>query len=107
MSARAFVIGAVTAVVLSGCHMPGPAGDPQAVGSVAEVVAHADSTDLMFTPDEGYEYFEGTTFTIGPDVDVTGDLSAIEAGDRIEVWTEQCAESYPVQCVVTELKILD
>jgi hypothetical protein len=61
---------------------------------------------VAFTPDAGYEYFAGTTFDIpfsaasaidGETALVLGDL---KAGDRINVWTGACRESYPVQCDV-------
>jgi|GEM_PF-1161931 len=79
---------------------------PEAVGSVASMTFGEDSVQVVFTPDSGYEYFEGTTFDIpfsaataidGETAVVLGDLVA---GDRINVWTGACRESMPVQCDV-------
>ncbi len=79
---------------------------PEAIGSVASMTFGEDSVQVQFVPDAGYEYFEGTTFDIpfsaataidGETAVVLGDLVA---GDRINVWTGPCRESYPVQCDV-------
>lgn len=79
---------------------------PEAVGSVESVTFGEDSVQVVFQPDAGYEYFEGTTFDIpfsavaaidGETPVVLGDL---KQGDRINVWTSACAESFPVQCTV-------
>lgn len=87
-----------------------PDRDPEAVGTV-EVAEHVDGASRVgFVPDDGYEYFEGTTFVIDDAVTVSGaatSASAIEAGDRLEVWTAECAESFPVQCAVEHVEVLD
>lgn len=79
---------------------------PEAVGSVIGVTFGEDSVQVQFEPDPGYEYYAGTTFDIpfwaataidGETAVVLGDLVA---GDRINVWTGACRESYPVQCDV-------
>lgn len=79
---------------------------PEAVGSVESVAFGEDSVQVVFTPDAGYEYFAGTTFDIpfsaataidGETAVVLGDL---KPGDRINVWTDHCRESFPVQCDV-------
>ncbi len=77
---------------------------PEAVGSVIGITFGEDSVQVQFEPDPGYEYYAGTTFDIpfsaataidGETAVVLGDLVA---GDRINVWTGACRESYPVQC---------
>lgn len=79
---------------------------PEAVGSVVSMTFGEDSVQVLFAPDAGYEYFEGTTFDIpfsavtavdGEEPVVLGDLVA---GDRLNVWTDACQESMPVQCEV-------
>jgi len=79
---------------------------PEAIGAVASMTFGEDSVQVVFKPDSGYEYFEGTTFDIpfsaataidGETAVVLGDLVA---GDRINVWTGACRESMPVQCDV-------
>ena len=83
---------------------------PDAVGSATAVASAGAATRIEFAPDPGYEYFEGTTFVLDEDVTVTGaatDASAIEDGDRLEVWTGACAESFPVQCAVEHVEVLD
>ncbi|MDE0573856.1 hypothetical protein ON058_10585 [Demequina sp. B12] len=85
-----------------------PQETPAAVGTVASVVLGSETVSLKFTPDEGYEYFDGTTFVVDDTVPVTGAVDnahVISAGDRIEVWTDTCAESFPVQCVVTAIDV--
>jgi hypothetical protein len=93
----------------SGATDPGVAAKrraPEAVGSVVGITFGEDSVQVQFAPDPGYEYFEGTTFDIpfsavaaidGETAVVLGDLVA---GDRINVWTGACRESFPVQCDV-------
>ncbi|WP_296666937.1 hypothetical protein [Demequina sp.] len=78
--------------------------DPDAVGTVTSVQDATDTVAVTFAPDPGYEYFDGTTFVFG----VGGDLESadgealgaadVAVGDRLEVWVEACAESFPVQC---------
>lgn len=79
---------------------------PEAVGSVVGITFGEDSVQVQFEPDPGYEYYADTTFDIpfsaataidGETAVVLGDLVA---GDRINVWTGACRESYPVQCDV-------
>jgi len=80
--------------------------EPEAVGSVISMTFGEDSVQVEFAPDEGYEYFEGTTFDIPFSAAATIDgetpvvLGDLETGDRINVWTGPCAESMPVQCEV-------
>ncbi|WP_062524781.1 hypothetical protein [Demequina rhizosphaerae] len=99
----------VLALALAACEPRGgddvrDSRDPDAVGTVTRVEDAADVIAVGFAPDPGYEYFEGTTFDFaeqggleGPDGEaLTG--SDVAVGDRLEVWVEACAESFPVQC---------
>lgn len=106
-TSTAAVAAAVAAVVLAAC---GGAGDvrssrsPDAVGTVTSVAAEGEAVLVGFAPDPGYEYFEGTTFAFAE----RGALQTAEGtpatvgdvavGDRLDVWVEACAESFPVQC---------
>jgi hypothetical protein len=98
------------ALSLAGCA--GSAGDgdpvvePAAVGTVRSVEVGTDSVAVGFDPDAGFEYFEGTTFVIEPQTPGV-DASTLEVGDRVEVWTEVCAESFPVQCSVQRIELAD
>ncbi len=107
--ARVFAPGVlVAALVLAACGTRAEdvrdAREADAVGTVAGVERVTDGMRIAFAPDAGYEYFEGTTF----EFDSAGDLETadgdaagpadVAVGDRIEVWVDACAESYPVQC---------
>ena len=65
-----------------------------------------DSVQVVFEPDVGYEYFEGTTFDIpfsavtAVDGELPVVLGDLVAGDRLNVWTDTCEESFPVRCDV-------
>ncbi len=99
-------------LVVSGCKPIGT-GESNAVGTVASVAVADDVVSLSFIPDAGYEYYSGTIFDVGPEVGVWdadwGTMAAtdISAGATIEVWAAVCAESYPVQCDVTGVRVLD
>ncbi|WNM23826.1 hypothetical protein [Demequina capsici] len=109
-TARAAVLLLAVCATLAACKPVG-IGDPEAVGTVAAVSVSGDVTSLSFVPDAGYEYFSGTIFHVPADVDVWDRgwngmaASDIPAGARIEVWTDQCAESFPVQCGVTGVRV--
>lgn len=99
-----------TVTMLAACGSPLPDTDPAAVGRADAVATEGDEVAVEFVPDPGYEYFEGTTFVIDGEVPVGGavdDATQIESGDRLHVWTDVCAESFPVQCVVTAVEVLD
>ncbi|WP_062078199.1 hypothetical protein [Demequina globuliformis] len=96
--------------ILAACGSPLPQEDPAAVGTADAVVTSGDTVDVAFVPDAGYEYFEGTTFVLGSEIPVGGvvdDAALIASGDRLRVWTDACAESFPVQCIVTAVEVLD
>ncbi|MDN4481084.1 hypothetical protein [Demequina muriae] len=92
----------------SGTAAPERAAD--AVGAAASIDSDAGGVRVHFAHDAGYEYFEGTIFVLDDDVTVVGAAAAasdIAAGDRLRVWTSACAESFPVQCEVEAIEVLD
>ncbi|WP_144016056.1 hypothetical protein [Demequina sp. NBRC 110052] len=98
------------ATLLAGCEAALPSRQPDAVGTVGEVSTSDGVTVLSFVPDAGYEYFLGTLFWVDDSVEVIGpegvsvDASEIVLGAEVEVWTEACAESFPVQCDVVAVR---
>ena len=103
---------AAAATMLASCAAgaAAPEREPEAVGTATATESAGGATHVTFAPDAGYEYFEGTTFVLDGEVTVNGaatDASAIEPGDRLEVWTGACAESFPVQCAVEHVEVLD
>lgn len=97
---------ALLASCASGFNPPDRA--PDATGTAAGVETSDGVTSVIFEHEVGYEYFEGTIFVLDDEVAVGGKVSAasaIEVGDRIAVWTNKCAESFPVQCQVEALKV--
>ncbi len=109
-AALAALVGAF--LLLTACK-PAGLGEPSAVGTVAAVDISVDTVSLSFVPDPGYEYFVGTIFSLEPGTDVRDsgwdplDPTSIQAGATVEVWTAECAESLPVQCTVTNLRVVD
>lgn len=98
------------ALVLAACGSPVPERDPEAIGTADAVVTEGDVTRVSFVPDPGYEYFEGTTFVLTDEIPVVGAVdvaAAIEEGDVLRVWSSVCAESFPVQCQVDVVEVLD
>lgn len=101
---------AVLAVLLSACAASGvPDREPDAVGTVSQIIGDERVTGLLFAPEAGYEYFDQTVFTVEDSTTLEGVASRTEigAGDAIEVWTGPCAESFPVQCDVVAVRVLD
>ncbi len=108
----AVVVAVAAFLVLAGCSDGStlPEREPEAVGTADAVVTEGDQTRVSFVPDAGYEYFEGTTFVLTDEIPVTGaveDAADIAEGDSIQVWSEACAESFPVQCQVEGVEVLD
>ncbi|MDN4474866.1 hypothetical protein QQX09_03230 [Demequina sp. SYSU T00192] len=109
MRIRPVVAAASLALALAACEARG--GDdvrdsraPDAVGTVTSVEDATGVIAVGFAPDPGDEYFEGTVFEFaeqggleGPGGEALGG-SDVSVGDRLEVWVEECAESFPVQC---------
>ncbi len=112
MRRQAVLLVAVGVLALAACRPIGT-GEANAVGTVAAVAVSGDTVSLSFIPDTGYEYYSGTIFEVGPDVNVWDsgwsgiDATTIPAGATIEVWADVCAESYPVQCDVTGVRVVD
>lgn len=99
-----------TVVLVAGCasSVDTPERVPDAVGTASSVETVHGVTNVGFAHDEGYEYFEGTVFVLDGEVSVTGaatEASAIVDGDRLEVWADICAESFPVQCQVQAVRV--
>lgn len=79
-------------------------GPADAVGVVTSVAKDSSTVAVGFAADNGYEYFDGTTFSLAaadglqdPD-GFAADPNNLAVGDHIEVWVTGCAESQPVQC---------
>ncbi|WP_084105740.1 hypothetical protein [Demequina sp. NBRC 110056] len=110
MFTTATAAAALSVVALAGCGAPGlPDRDPEAVGAAAVVMQEDPVTAVVFLPDAGYEYFDQTAFTLDDSTPLEGvaDRRDIAEGDRLEVWTGPCAESFPVQCDVVGVRVLD
>lgn len=107
---RPAVLVACGVLLLAGCGTVLPSRQPDAVGTVGEVGSSQAGTVLSFVPDAGYEYFQGTLFVIDDSVTVVGPEGAategsdIPIGARVDVWTDLCAESFPVQCDVVAVR---
>ncbi len=98
------------ALVVAGCGSTLPEREPEAVGTASAVVTEGDQTRVAFLPDPDYEYFEGTTFVLTEGIPVGGAVEAaadIPEGATIHVWSGPCAESFPVQCQVEAVEVLD
>lgn len=99
------LISLLACTLLASCTHPFTPPDrlSDAYGTVAGIEASGGVTQVLFQHDPGFEYFEGTTFVLDHQVRIGGkvsDASALEVGDRIDVWTTECGESFPVQCKV-------
>ncbi|WP_430868569.1 hypothetical protein [Demequina aurantiaca] len=77
---------------------------PDAIGVVTSVSKDATTVAVGFTADQGYEYFDKTTFDLStaggledPD-GLAADPNNLAVGDHIEVWVGECEESQPVRC---------
>ncbi len=91
-------------VTLTACGGPIPGGEPTVVGVVADGPALAEPSDEYF---EGMSLLTEDTVVVGPD-DESLPRDALVTGARVEVWTgEACAESYPVQCDVLVVRVLE
>ncbi|WP_062463592.1 hypothetical protein [Demequina soli] len=78
--------------------------EPDVIGTVTSVDDSGGAIAVGFAPDPGGEYFDGTTFEFARDGGLedaqrgTAAASDVAVGDRLAVWVETCAESFPVQC---------
>lgn len=96
------------ALMVAGCADPGaPDREPDVTGVVALV--GTPSAPVLTEPSDAY--FEGMSLLRGDPVLVDGEgrpvpYDQLQDGDAIEVWTDgPCAESFPVQCPVTALRV--
>lgn len=104
---------ALLALATSGCAVAAP-GIPDREPDVTGVVALASPSGDPVLADPSDAYFEGMSLLQGDPVIVKGDdgeavpPTELENGDEVEVWIDgACAESYPVQCGIVALRLLE
>ncbi|MFO7243657.1 MAG: hypothetical protein DIU73_002135 [Actinomycetes bacterium] len=104
---------AVALVAVAACApaVSFPGREPDAVGTVTDVVASRDAVTFTLTGDDEAEYFWHAAITVGLHTTVGDDqgrpvaLDSIASGSHVSVWVGECAESYPVQCTAEALRI--
>lgn len=89
-----------------------PDAPPDAEGIAKGVVPSSEDTITFVLA--GYaegDYFNEAHVTVGPET-VVGDSQgrpidpmALSSGAVVSVWVDVCAESYPVQCTATALRV--
>lgn len=96
-------------LTVSGCGKD--TGVPDRDPDVTGVVALSGSASAAVLTEPSDPYFDQMSLLRGDPllVDDTGDevpYSGLADGDAIEVWIDgPCAESFPVQCAVTALRV--
>lgn len=108
-------VAVVAAVLASAACAPrsnNPGDDPAAEGVVADLnVLIEGAVSFTLTGLDERDYFFDAQITVGSETEVTDPNGAllvptdISEGDVVEVWTDTCAESYPVQCRATAVRI--
>ena len=106
---RVAALGIALLLLAAACTAEPPIPDREP--DVTGVVAGADGPGgpVLAEPSDGY--FEGMSLLRGNPVVVGSDgavvpVLTIEDGDAVEVWIDgPCAESFPVQCDVTALRL--
>ncbi|MBN2176705.1 MAG: hypothetical protein JW722_03510 [Demequinaceae bacterium] len=120
-------VAALAALLLAACGTSAsidwsaslPDRDPSAVGTLYSK-GPADPTGpgavvlftLIVNVDE-YPYFENARLSFDSRTVIrtaTGEvltLRELASGMRVEVWTDICAESFPIQCFVTDVYVTD
>ncbi len=95
----------VAALTLTACGLGSaiPDRDADATGTVASISTAGGVAHFTLTTGEQGDYFWDATITVMAEdlVDSSGkalDPSELKDGDAVSVWTDVCAESYPVQC---------
>jgi hypothetical protein len=89
-----------------------PESEPDAVGIAKAVVPTGEDTvNFILAGYADGEYFHEASITVGPETAVADaqgrpiDPMALMSGTQVSVWVEACAESYPVQCVATAMRV--
>ncbi|MEE6272260.1 hypothetical protein [Georgenia wangjunii] len=110
MGVRAVVAAGLVLLGAAGCSGAGgpPGGDPETTG----VVRTRDGGAFLVESSDGY--FEGMSLLGGDPLIYRGSDGAeigavgLEEGATVEVWIGgPCAESYPVQCDIEAVRVLD
>jgi hypothetical protein len=91
-----------------------PDSEPDAKGTLTDIGAVADSGAVTFrlvVDEDEYPYYWNASLSFDGDTvvgDQTGNtlgLDDLAEGLWVEVWTDVCRESYPVQCDVSEVRL--
>jgi hypothetical protein len=112
--AVALTVIALTSLALTGCapavSFPDRAPDAEGVAK-AVVPSGEDTVSFVLTGYADGDYFNEASVTVGPET-VVGDSQgrpidpkALMSGTVVSVWVDACAESYPVQCTATHLRV--
>ncbi|NDO88077.1 hypothetical protein [Cellulosimicrobium composti] len=110
------VLALVTALVFLAACSPGDGGPADAQPSAPPARAAdvegtvAGTGDAARLVDASDAYYEGMGLLSAGTVVVGDDGTALTPGDltdgdAVEVWTDACAESYPVQCEVVAVRV--
>jgi hypothetical protein len=113
------VVAALLGFASCGTGVSFPAAAPDARGTLAPY--NDDGPAASYPPgvgvfhltidDDRYSYFADAVLSIDDDTVIGnqfGDVLSVtdlSAGDAVDVWTDACAESFPVQCRVTHLRL--
>jgi hypothetical protein len=108
---------ALLAAVTAGCADTGARGGgspPDREPDVSGVVAGTGEPGGAVLAEPSDAYYEGMGLLRGDPLIVKGDdaqpvsPAELEDGQRVDVWTDGvCAESFPVQCGITALRLQD
>jgi hypothetical protein len=113
LSARA-AAGIAALLVLGGCApaVSLPEREPDAVGTATDVMPSSpDAIRFTLTGYNEMDYFWHAVITVGPQTVLSDSEGrpmhpeAIASGNQVSIWVEMCAESYPVQCTATALRL--
>jgi hypothetical protein len=110
----ALSLAVLVAVTVAACAptVSFPEGEPDAQGVAKAVVPSSqDTVNFILTGYADGDYFHEASITVGPET-VVGDSEgrpidpmALMSGTVVSVWVDACAESYPVQCTATALRV--
>ena len=104
----------LAAFVVTACapsvSFPDRAPDAEGVAK-AVVPSGEDTVGFVLAGYADGDYFNEAMITVGPET-VVGDSEgrpidpmALTSGSVVSVWVDVCAESYPVQCVATHVRV--